>query len=158
VDYGATPEEIQQHFQSCGTINRVTILCDKFTGHPKGYAYVEFSEPSLVANAMVMNESLFRGRLIKVRLQREGLPWRAAHHPHRSRPSAQMCLACRRAAGGGGGAEAARAGGRSAHGDADEAGTRRRQGCRTKATGRQEITIHYDGISFHVSSDLAAEA
>lgn len=37
VDYGATPEEIQGHFQSCGTINRVTILCDKFTGHPKGY-------------------------------------------------------------------------------------------------------------------------
>lgn len=37
VDYGATPEELQQHFQSCGTINRVTILCDKFTGHPKGY-------------------------------------------------------------------------------------------------------------------------
>lgn len=36
VDYGATPEEIQQHFSSCGNINRVTILCDKFTGHPKG--------------------------------------------------------------------------------------------------------------------------
>ena len=36
VDYGATPEEIQQHFQACGTINRVTILCDRFTGHPKG--------------------------------------------------------------------------------------------------------------------------
>jgi hypothetical protein len=37
VDYAATPEEIQMHFQACGTINRVTILCDKFTGHPKGY-------------------------------------------------------------------------------------------------------------------------
>lgn len=37
VDYSATPEEIQTHFQSCGSINRVTILLDKFTGHPKGY-------------------------------------------------------------------------------------------------------------------------
>lgn len=37
VDYGASPEEIQTHFQSCGSINRVTILLDKFTGHPKGY-------------------------------------------------------------------------------------------------------------------------
>ena len=36
VDYGASPEEIQAHFQSCGSINRVTILLDKFTGHPKG--------------------------------------------------------------------------------------------------------------------------
>lgn len=38
VDYGASPEEIQAHFQSCGSINRVTILLDKFTGQPKGYA------------------------------------------------------------------------------------------------------------------------
>jgi len=36
VDYGASPEEIQDHFKSCGSINRVTILLDKFTGHPKG--------------------------------------------------------------------------------------------------------------------------
>ena len=38
VDYGATPEEIQAHFQQGpNTINRVTILLDKFTGHPKGW-------------------------------------------------------------------------------------------------------------------------
>lgn len=38
VDYGATPEEIQAHFNNgAGSINRVTILLDKFTGHPKGY-------------------------------------------------------------------------------------------------------------------------
>lgn len=36
VDYSATPEEIQAHFQTCGSINRVTILLDKFTGQPKG--------------------------------------------------------------------------------------------------------------------------
>ncbi|KAH8063337.1 hypothetical protein JL722_2505 [Aureococcus anophagefferens] len=45
VDYDATPEELQAHFAACGTINRVTILCDKFTGRSKGYAYVEFEEP-----------------------------------------------------------------------------------------------------------------
>ncbi|PWN47237.1 RNA-binding domain-containing protein [Violaceomyces palustris] len=85
VDYGATPEEIQQHFQSCGTINRVTILCDKFTGHPKGYAYVEFADPSLVPNAMVMNESLFRGRLIKVTAKRTNLPGMSARGRGRGR-------------------------------------------------------------------------
>jgi polyadenylate-binding protein 2 len=37
VDYGASPEEIQAHFQTCGSINRVTILLDKFSGSPKGY-------------------------------------------------------------------------------------------------------------------------
>lgn len=29
VDYGCTPEELQLHFQACGTVNRVTILTDK---------------------------------------------------------------------------------------------------------------------------------
>ncbi|KZW03957.1 RNA-binding domain-containing protein [Exidia glandulosa HHB12029] len=74
VDYSASPEEIQAHFQSCGTINRVTILCDKFTGHPKGYAYVEFAEPAFVQHATVLNESLFRGRLIKVTPKRTNIP------------------------------------------------------------------------------------
>ncbi|OLL23297.1 Polyadenylate-binding protein 2 [Neolecta irregularis DAH-3] len=96
VDYGATPEEIQTHFQTCGTINRVTILCDKFTGHPKGYhrpharltasyAYVEFSEPNLVAQALVLNESLFRGRLLKVVAKRTNLPGMSARGRGRGR-------------------------------------------------------------------------
>jgi polyadenylate-binding protein 2 len=36
VDYSATPEELLAHFGACGTIERVTIVCDKFTGKPKG--------------------------------------------------------------------------------------------------------------------------
>jgi hypothetical protein len=43
VDYASTPEEIQSHFAACGQINRVTILCDKFTGHPKGYVHYQFA-------------------------------------------------------------------------------------------------------------------
>ncbi|KAK3937897.1 RNA-binding domain-containing protein [Diplogelasinospora grovesii] len=74
VDYSASPEEIQAHFHSCGSINRVTILLDKFTGQPKGYAYVEFTEPSLVAQALVLNESVFKGRNIKVVPKRTNVP------------------------------------------------------------------------------------
>lgn len=36
VDFSSTPEELQNHFQACGTIQRVTILSDKWTGRPKG--------------------------------------------------------------------------------------------------------------------------
>ena len=42
VDYSSSPEEIQAHFQSAGAINRVTILLDKFTGHPKGFVTPRF--------------------------------------------------------------------------------------------------------------------
>jgi len=74
VDFAATPEELQAHFQSCGTVNRITILCDKFTGHPKGFAYIEFVDKDSVANAMVLNESLFRGRQLKVTSKRTNVP------------------------------------------------------------------------------------
>ena len=36
VDYNATPEELLAHFGACGTVERVTIVCDKMTGRPKG--------------------------------------------------------------------------------------------------------------------------
>jgi polyadenylate-binding protein 2 len=74
VDYGATAEELEQHFHGCGSVNRVTILCNKFDGHPKGFAYVEFADPESVNTAMAMDESLFRGRLIKVMPKRTNRP------------------------------------------------------------------------------------
>ncbi|TCD71339.1 hypothetical protein EIP91_011110 [Steccherinum ochraceum] len=87
VDYGSTPEEIQQHFQACGTINRVTILCDKFTGHPKGFAYVEFAEPEFIDAALAMDNSLFRGRLIKVSTVLPDHSYHDISFEHRSPPN-----------------------------------------------------------------------
>ncbi|XP_041882958.1 embryonic polyadenylate-binding protein 2 isoform X2 [Corvus kubaryi] len=74
VDYGGTAEELESHFNSCGHINRVTILCDKFSGHPKGYAYIEFEEQSSVKAAVELDESVFRGRVIKVLPKRTNMP------------------------------------------------------------------------------------
>lgn len=74
VDYGATAEELEQHFHGCGSVNRVTILCNKFDGHPKGFAYIEFAEKDSVQTAMAMDESMFRGRQIKVMLKRTNKP------------------------------------------------------------------------------------
>lgn len=74
VDYSATAEELEAHFHGCGSINRVTILCNKFTGHPKGYAYVEFSEKDAVKMAETLDESLFKGRPIKVTPKRTNRP------------------------------------------------------------------------------------
>lgn len=56
---------MQQHFQSCGTVNRVTIRTNKY-GQPKGYAYVEFLEPEAVEQALLLNESELHGRQLKV--------------------------------------------------------------------------------------------
>jgi polyadenylate-binding protein 2 len=75
VDFGTKPPELQAHFAACGTILRVTILCDKFTGQPKGFAYVEFMEKESVARAVELNESIFRGRPLKVTSKRTNVPF-----------------------------------------------------------------------------------
>jgi len=74
VDYTATAEELEAHFHGCGSVERVTILCDKFTGHPKGFAYVEFADPESVNTAQALDESLFKGRQIKVLPKRTNRP------------------------------------------------------------------------------------
>nr|KAF6411242.1 PABPN1 like, cytoplasmic [Rousettus aegyptiacus] len=74
VDYGGTAKELEAYFNHCGEVQRVTILCDKFSGHPKGYAYVEFTSESSVQAAVELNESIFRGRVIKVLPKRTNLP------------------------------------------------------------------------------------
>ncbi|XP_075433276.1 embryonic polyadenylate-binding protein 2 [Ascaphus truei] len=74
VDYGGTAQDLESHFNGCGCINRVTILCDKFSGHPKGYAYVEFAERRSVDAAVAMDDTVFRGRAIKVLPKRTNMP------------------------------------------------------------------------------------
>ncbi|WCJ18736.1 Polyadenylate-binding protein 2 [Euphorbia peplus] len=85
VDYSCTPEEVQQHFQACGTVNRVTIRTDKF-GQPKGYAYVEFLEVEAVQEALLLNESELHGRQLKVTVKRTNVPGMKQFHPRRSNP------------------------------------------------------------------------
>ncbi|KAA3456880.1 Polyadenylate-binding protein 2 [Gossypium australe] len=85
VDYACTPEEVQQHFQSCGTVNRVTILTDKF-GQPKGFAYVEFVEVDAVQNALLLNESELHGRQLKVSAKRTNIPGMKQYRGRRPNP------------------------------------------------------------------------
>ncbi|EGG22012.1 polyadenylate-binding protein 2 [Cavenderia fasciculata] len=74
VEYTSTQEEILLHFQPCGTIHRITILNDKMTGHPKGCCYIEFLEREAVTNALMLNETMFKDRQIKVTPKRTNLP------------------------------------------------------------------------------------
>lgn len=77
VDYSANKDEVNEFFKSCGKINRVSIITDKYTGHPKGYffclknlkfsfAYIEFADKDGAENALILSDSTFKGRTITV--------------------------------------------------------------------------------------------
>lgn len=74
VDYSATPEELLAHFEPCGTVERVTIVCDKFTGKPKGFAYLEFQTEESMENAVKLDGSTFKERTLKVTHKRVNDP------------------------------------------------------------------------------------
>lgn len=74
VDYSTTADDLERHFHGCGPVNRVTILTDKYNGHPKGFAYVEFAEKDSVQIAIALDESSFKGRIIKVCPKRTNRP------------------------------------------------------------------------------------
>ena len=66
VDYGATAEELEAHFHGCGSVDRVTTVCDKFSGLAKGFAYIEFLDKKSVRTSLTLDDSQFRERQIKV--------------------------------------------------------------------------------------------
>eukprot|EP01012_Entosiphon_sulcatum_P007081 TRINITY_DN1351_c0_g1_i1.p1 TRINITY_DN1351_c0_g1~~TRINITY_DN1351_c0_g1_i1.p1 ORF type:complete len:166 (-),score=16.48 TRINITY_DN1351_c0_g1_i1:30-527(-) len=84
VEYSAQPHELQEHFASCGNVVRCTIICNKFTGQPMGYAYIEFDSSAAVQEALNLNDSLFKGRQIKVLPKRVNMPGMSARRPMQS--------------------------------------------------------------------------
>jgi polyadenylate-binding protein 2 len=74
VDYSTTADDLERHFHGCGSVNRVTILTDRYTGNPKGFAYVEFADRDSVQIAVALDESSFKGRIIKVSPKRTNRP------------------------------------------------------------------------------------
>jgi len=85
VDYSTKPEELQAFFSSCGAVQRVTIMTNKFTGHPKGYAYVQFRSAEAVANAVLINDSEFKGRRLKISEKRTNIPGYGSYRGYRGR-------------------------------------------------------------------------
>ncbi|KAI8564455.1 hypothetical protein RHMOL_Rhmol03G0183200 [Rhododendron molle] len=72
-------------FQSCGTVNRVAILTDKF-GQPIGFAYMEFVLKLLLQNALFLNESELLGRQLKVSAKRTNVPGMKQYRGRRPNP------------------------------------------------------------------------
>lgn len=84
IPFKISPWKLKQLFsegtdniKGCGekSVNRVTILCDRFTGLPKGYAYIEFANEEAVDNAIKFNGIEVDGRIIGVVRKRTNVPY-----------------------------------------------------------------------------------
>ena len=67
LPYSATEQQLREVFSAYGTVDRVDLITDKFSGQSKGFGFVEMGNNSEADAAIKgLNETSLGGRNIKV--------------------------------------------------------------------------------------------
>jgi RNA recognition motif-containing protein len=67
LSHSATEDDLLQAFSRYGTVSKVSIVKDRETGRPRGFAFVEMADGKEAANAMKeLNLAEIDGRSITV--------------------------------------------------------------------------------------------
>jgi RNA recognition motif-containing protein len=67
LSFSTTEDELRAVFQRHGVVDSVAVITDRETGRPRGFAFVEMSEPSSAEDAMrALDGTDLGGRSIKV--------------------------------------------------------------------------------------------
>ena len=67
LSYQTTEDDLRAAFQSYGAIERVSIITDRDTGQPRGFAFVEMANSAEAASAInALNGTELNGRAMNV--------------------------------------------------------------------------------------------
>jgi RNA recognition motif-containing protein len=67
LSYDTTETDLREFFSPVGSLSTVIIPVDRETGKPRGFAFVEFSDPAQAAEASRrLNNQPFKGRTITI--------------------------------------------------------------------------------------------
>ncbi|HTO55364.1 MAG TPA: RNA-binding protein [Myxococcota bacterium] len=67
LSFNATEDELRELFGRHGSVDSVKVITDRETGRPRGFAFVEMSEPSAATDAIrALDGSQVGGRALKV--------------------------------------------------------------------------------------------
>ena len=67
LSYQATPADLQAAFEAYGSVERVNLVTDRDTGQPRGFAFVEMSDPQAAQTAISqLNGAELYGRAMNV--------------------------------------------------------------------------------------------
>ncbi len=65
--FSVTEEQLRDVFSAYGEVSSVSVITDRDTGRPRGFAFVEMSEPSAAADAIrALDGTQLGGRALKV--------------------------------------------------------------------------------------------
>ena len=67
LTFDTTDEQLRQAFEEVGEVTSVNIIKDRYTGEPRGFAFVEMSDNDAATEAINgLNGQEFRGRTLNV--------------------------------------------------------------------------------------------
>jgi RNA recognition motif-containing protein len=67
LSYETTDEKLREAFEAFGEVSSVNIITDRFTGDPRGFAFVEMTDSGQASAAIEgLNEQELDGRTLKV--------------------------------------------------------------------------------------------
>ena len=67
LPFTSTEEELRELFGRHGSVDSVNVITDRETGRPRGFAFVEMSEPSAASDAIrALDGTQLGGRALKV--------------------------------------------------------------------------------------------
>ena len=67
LPFTTTEAELRAVFERHGSVDSVSVISDRETGRPRGFAFVEMSEPSAATDAIkALDGTSLDGRSIKV--------------------------------------------------------------------------------------------
>jgi RNA recognition motif-containing protein len=66
LPFSATDESVRTLFATHGTVEKVSMITDRDTGRPRGFAFVEMSNADAARAMQALNGTDFDGRSLKV--------------------------------------------------------------------------------------------
>ena len=67
LSYEATEQDLRQEFEAFGGVDSVSVITDKYSGRPKGFAFVEMASKSEAEAAITgLNGKILKDRTIVV--------------------------------------------------------------------------------------------
>ena len=67
LPFSSTEDELRELFARHGSVESVNVITDRETGRPRGFAFVEMSEPSAATDAIrALDGTQLGGRALKV--------------------------------------------------------------------------------------------
>jgi RNA recognition motif-containing protein len=66
LPFSATDESVRTLFSPHGTVEKVSVVMDRDTGRPRGFAFVEMSSADAARAMQALNGTDFDGRSLKV--------------------------------------------------------------------------------------------